>query len=150
MANEAHAKLTQFLKDVTTAMGLSLEVAIDASGDNVRIDLEGPGGEILLRRKGEALDALQHIVNTGFKRDAGDQHLIVDCLGYRKGKEAELKQMTGFLIEKARATGEAQEIGPLNPFNRRLVHLAVAEHADMTSESVGDAFMKTVVISRKK
>lgn len=150
MANEAHAKLTEFLKDVTAALGLSLEVSIDASGDNVRIDLEGTGGEILLRRKGEALDALQHIVNTGFKRDAGDQHLIVDCLGYRKGKEAELKQMTGFLIEKARSTGEAQEIGPLNPFNRRLVHLAVAEHADMASESIGDAFMKTVVISRKK
>lgn len=150
MANEAHAKLTEFLKDVTAALGLSLEVTIDASGDNVRIDLEGTGGEILLRRKGEALDALQHIVNTGFKRDAGDQHLIVDCLGYRKGKEAELKQMTGFLIEKARSTGEAQEIGPLNPFNRRLVHLAVAEHADMASESIGDAFMKTVVISRKK
>ncbi len=150
MANDSQAKLTQFLTDVTHAMGLSLNVSIDASGDNLRIDLEGPGGEVLLRRKGEALDALQHIVNTGFKRDAGDQHLIVDCLGYRKGKEAELKQMTGFLIEKARSTGEPQEIGPLNPFNRRLVHLTVAEHADMTSESVGDAFMKTVVISRKK
>src|SRR5512138_3778033 len=150
MANDSHAKLTQFLTDVTKAMGLSLGVSIDASGDNVRIDLEGPGGEVLLHRKGEALDALQHIVNTGFKRDAGDQHLIVDCLGYRKGKEAELTQMTQFLVQKARTTGEPQEIGPLNPFNRRLVHLAVAEHADMASESVGDAFMKTVVISRKK
>lgn len=150
MANDSHAKLTQFIKDVTAAMGLSLDVSIDASGENLRIDLEGQGGEVLLRRKGEGLDALQHIVNTGFKRDAGDQHLIVDCLGYRKGKEAELKQMTTFLVEKARSTGEPQEIGPLNPFNRRLVHMTVAEHADMASESIGDAFMKTVVISRKK
>jgi spoIIIJ-associated protein len=150
MSNDSHAKLTQFLKDVTGAMGLSLDVSVDASGDNLRVDLTGPGAELLLRRKGEALDALQHIVNTAFKRDAGDQHLIVDCLGYRKGKEAELKQMTQFLIEKARSSGEPQELGPLNPFNRRLVHLAVAEHADMASESIGDAFMKTVVISRKK
>ena len=49
---------------------------------------------MLLRRKGEALDALQVIVNTAFRRDArGDRHYVVDALGFRKDKDAELRQM---------------------------------------------------------
>jgi spoIIIJ-associated protein len=151
MANDLHEKLTAFLKDLTGALGLSLTVTLEDREDHTRVDLSGPGGEVLLRRKGEPLDAIQHIVNTAFRRGpSGDQHFVVDCLGYRKGKEAELRQMTGYLIERARTTKEPQEIGPLNPFHRRLVHLHVAEHPDVSSESVGDAFMKTVIISARK
>ncbi len=151
MANDLNTHITAFLKDVTSALGLSLEVKIELHEDHTRVDLDGPGGEVLLRRKGEALDALQHIVNTVFRRGQNaDQHFVVDCLGYRKGKEAELRQMTQYLIEKAKSTREPQEIGPLNPFHRRLVHLQVADDPLVSSESVGDAFMKTVIISAKK
>jgi spoIIIJ-associated protein len=150
MANELEAKLTAFLHEVTAAMGLKLTASVEHRDDHIRVNLEGQGAEVLLRRKGEALDALQHIVNTAFRRGHGDQHFVVDCLGYRRAKESELTQMTQFLMERAKTTREPQEIGPLNPFHRRLVHLAVAADPALASESVGDAFMKTVVISVKK
>ena len=57
--------------------------------------------------------------------------------------------MAMFLAEKAKATGLAQEMGPLNPYERRIVHMAVAEVESVTSESIGDAFEKTVIISVK-
>ena len=60
----------------------------------------------------------------------------------------ELRQMAAFLLEKARRTGQPQEIGPLNSYERRLVHLAVAD-AGGASESVGDAAVKTVIINAK-
>ena len=60
-------------------------------------------------------------------RPTEGRRLVVDCLGYRKGKDAELRQMAIFLGEKAKTTGLAQEIGPLNPYERRIVHLAVSE-----------------------
>ena len=83
-------------------------------------------------------------------RDArGDRHYIIDALDYRKGKDAELRQMARFLIDKVKLNGTPQEIGPLNPYARRLVHLVVAEDSEVTSESVGDAFLKTVIISRQ-
>ncbi|HSL22623.1 MAG TPA: R3H domain-containing nucleic acid-binding protein [Vicinamibacterales bacterium] len=151
MANDLKEKLTAFLTQVTSAMGLHLQVKFEDHPDHTRVDLEGPGGEVLLRRKGEALDALQHIVNTAFRRGPdGDHHFVVDCLGYRKNKELELRQMTQYLIDRAKTTREPQEIGPLNPFHRRLVHLQVAEDPHVSSESVGDAFLKTVIISVKK
>ena len=77
------------------------------------------------------------------------RRLVVDCMGYRKGKDDELRQMALFLGGKAKDSGLAQEIGPLNPYERRIVHLAVAELESVTSESIGDAFEKTVIISVK-
>jgi spoIIIJ-associated protein len=151
MANELETKLTTFLHDVTAAMGLSLRASIEHREDHIRVNLEGSGGEVLLRRKAEALDALQHLVNTVFRRAShGELHFVVDCFGYRRTKEAELTQMTTFLMERAKTTREQQEIGPLNPFHRRLVHLTVASDPALASESVGDAFMKTLIISLKK
>ena len=58
--------------------------------------------------------------------------------------------MARFLMEKAKTTRTPQEMGPLNPYARRLVHLAVAEDPQMSSESIGDAFLKTVIISSRK
>ena len=61
---------------------------------------------MLLRRKAEALDALQQIVNTGFRRELDDDRsFVVDCMDYRKAKDAELKQMARFIMEKAQAPG---------------------------------------------
>jgi spoIIIJ-associated protein len=145
-----HAKVTEFVRKVVEAMGLSLDVKAEQEADNVRVNLEGAGGELLLRRKGEALDALQHVVNTTFRRDGVERHYTVDCLGFRKAKDAELREMTRFMIEKTKTSGLAQEIGPLNPYARRLVHLTVAEDPQVTSESIGDAFLKTVIISLKR
>jgi spoIIIJ-associated protein len=139
-----------FIQQVTEAMGLDLQAAVDETPDHLRINLSGDGADALLRRKGEALDALQVIVNTVFGRDIrGDRHYVVDALGFRKSKDAELQQMARHLMEKVKTSGGPQEIGPLNPYARRLVHLAVAEDEALTSESIGDAFLKTVVISKK-
>jgi spoIIIJ-associated protein len=143
-------KAGSLVKNVLAAMSLpSLEVQIVDTADAIRIDIEGPGGEVLLKRKGEALDALQQIVNTGFRRELDDDRsFVVDCMGYRRGKDEELRQMTRFTMEKAKMSGP-QEMGPLNPYARRLVHLTVAEDPSMSSESIGDAFLKTVIISKK-
>jgi spoIIIJ-associated protein len=150
MSEDLDAKVIEFVQDVTGAMGLNLEVTVEETPDNVRLNLIGDGADALLRRKGETLDALQVIVNTAFRRDArGDRHYVVDALGFRKDKDAELRQMVVFLMEKVRTTGALQELGPLNPYARRIVHLTVADDPTLTSESVGDAFLKSVVISRK-
>ena len=144
-----HQKAASLVSNVVSAMGLTLEVQVVDTPDAIRLEISGDGGEVLLKRKGEALDALQQIVNTGFRRELDDDRsFVVDCMGYRKGKDDELKQMTRFTMEKAKLSGP-QEMGPLNPYSRRLVHLTVAEDPSMSSESIGDAFLKTVIISKK-
>jgi spoIIIJ-associated protein len=150
MSAELDTQVTNFITRILEAMGLSLAIELEETPDNIRLNLTGEGADVLLRRKGEALDALQVIVNTAFRRDArGDRHYVIDAMGFRRSKDAELRQMALFLIDKARTSGTPQEIGPLNPYARRIVHMAVAENPGATSESVGDAFLKTVIISAR-
>ncbi len=68
-------------------MGLTLEVDVERAPKHTRFNLRGAGGDVLVQRRGDALDALQHIVNTAFRRELGDPHLAVDCLDFRKGKQ---------------------------------------------------------------
>ena len=146
----ATADITAFVQKIVDAMDLDLEASVEEMPDGVRINLNGEDGNVLIRRQGEALNALQHIVSAVYRHEATEgRRLVVDCMGYRKGKDDELRQMALFLGGKAKDTGLAQEIGPLNPYERRIVHLAIAELGTVTSESIGDAFEKTVIISVK-
>jgi spoIIIJ-associated protein len=147
---ELQERVREFTRQTVAAMGVPLEVAVIETPDNIRVELSGEGGEVLLRRRGETLDALQQIVNTAFRRELkDDRSFVVDCMDFRKGKDAELRQMARFTMEKAKSSGP-QEMGPLNPYARRLVHLTVAEDPQMSSESIGDAFLKTVIISVRR
>ena len=151
MSAEINDRVATFVREVCTSMGMSVETSVEETADNVWIKIVGSGCDLLLQRRGEGLDSLQHVVNTAFKRELrGNNHFVVDHLDFRKARDEETKQMARFLIDKARTTGTAQEMGPLNPYARRLVHLVVAGNPDMASESIGDAFLKTVIISRRK
>ena len=99
-------RVREFMQKTLGAMGVPLDVAVIDESDSVRVELSGDGGEQLLRRRAEALDALQHIVNTAFRRELkDDRSFVVDCLDYRKGKDAELKQMARYMMERAKTTG---------------------------------------------
>ena len=142
--------IVDFVAKVTRQMGLALETQVETTQDGTRINLAGEGSEVLLARRGEGLQALQHLVDSAFRRQLGDERLLIDCMDFRRGKDNELKAMAKFLAEKARTSGVEQSIGPLNAYERRLVHLAVAEVPGATSESIGDAAVKTVTISATK
>ena len=137
----------EFVKEIGRALGLTLQVDVEEIEDGTRVRLAGDGAEVFLQRKAAGLDALQHVVNAAFRREHERGHIVVDCLDYRKGKDGELRESAKILAGRARETGEPQEIGPLNPYARRLVHLVVADIPGVSSESVGDAFMKTVLIA---
>jgi spoIIIJ-associated protein len=149
MSTDVGESLATFLQELTAAMGVPLTAVVTESGGVYRIDLQGEGGELLLSQRGEPLKAVQHIVSTAFRRQLGEEaRVLVDCQHFRRDKDNELQQMARFLASKAVRTGAPQEIGPLNAYERRIVHLAVAEEG-ASSESVGDAAVKTVIISPK-
>jgi spoIIIJ-associated protein len=150
MNSDHSTRIVEFVTAVTSAMGLQLQAAVTETPELLRVNLSGDGAEWLVRRRGETLSALQHIVSTVFRDSVPEeQRVVVDCLGFRQDKDAELRKMALFMADKAIDTGAPQEMGPLNPYERRIVHMAVADRGDATSESIGDAFMKTVIISAK-
>ena len=98
-------EITEFLQKVVAAMGLTLSPMVEETPDGTRINLEGEDGGVLIRREGEGLQALQHLTATAFRRQLGDdQRFVIDCNGFRKDKDAELKQMARFNAEKSRSS----------------------------------------------
>jgi spoIIIJ-associated protein len=149
--NEIARPIAEFLERVIHALGIKASVATEETTDGPRLNVSGDEAELLVRHRGEPLKALQHVVDMSFGRALPDgKRVFVDALEYRKGKDIELRQMAKFLAEKARQSGLDQQLGPLNPYERRIVHMAVAEVPGVTTESVGDAFSKTVLISLRK
>jgi spoIIIJ-associated protein len=143
--------IVDFLNRFVGAIGINATVEVEDAEDGLRLNLTGDEAELLVRHRGEPLKALQHVVDMSFGRALeDDRRVFVDALGYRKGKDVELRQMAKLLAHKVKDAGIDQQLGPLNPYERRIVHLAVAEVPGVTTESVGDAFSKTVLISRRR
>ena len=148
---DLNSRLLDFVKAVTTAMGIEVEVAVEETPDGPRVNIQGEGGELLLRHKAEGLQALQHIASTVFRHELpDDRRVVVDCLDFRRDKDAELKQMALFLAERAVRTGLEQKLGPLNAYERRIVHMAIADQGIAETESIGDAAIKTVLITARR
>jgi len=145
------APIVDFLNRFNEALGIASPVEVEQSPDGPRLNLTGEEAELLARHRGEPIKALQHVVDMAFGRDLADEkRIFIDALGYRKGKDLELKQMAKYRAEKAKDTGADQQLGPLNPYERRIVHMAAAEIPGVYTESIGDAFTKTVTISTRK
>src|SRR5215470_17661043 len=148
---DATQPIVDFLNRVVAAFGISATVDIEETDGGPRLNIVGDDAELLVRHRGEPLKALQHIVDSSYGRQTdGDNRVFVDALEYRKGKDIELRQMAKFLAQKAKDSGLDQQLGPLNPYERRIVHMAVAEVPGVTTESIGDAFSKTVLIQLRK
>ena len=148
---DAIAPIVDFLNRFNEALGIASPVEVEQNADGHRLNLSGEEAELLARHRGEPIKALQHVVDMAFGRDLPeDKRIFIDALGYRKGKDLELKQMAKYLAEKAKDTGADQQLGPLNPYERRIVHMAAAEIPGVYTESIGDAFTKTVTISARK
>jgi spoIIIJ-associated protein len=151
MSDMPTTPIVDFLNRFVAALGIKATVNVEETSDGPRLNLAGEEAELLVRHRGEPLKALQHVVDMAFARTLPDQQRVfVDALEYRKGKDVELRKMAKLLAAKAIETGIDQQLGPLNPYERRLVHMAVAEVPGATTESVGDAFSKTVLISIRK
>ena len=143
--------IVDFLNRVTEALGITATVDVEETADGPRLNLTGDEAELLVRHRGEPLKALQHIVDMSYGRSLdGEKRVFVDALAYRKGKDIEMRNMAKFLAGKVKESGMDQQMGPLNPYERRIVHMAVAEVPGVTTESVGDAFSKTVLISLRQ
>ena len=141
-------QIVEFVAHMAGAMGLHVTVTGSEADGGIRVDIDGEGSEAFLFQRGEALRALQTVVNIAFRRQLGeDGRVLVDCQGFRRDKDAELRQMAKYLAGKVQESGAPQEMGPLNSYERRIVHMAVAEVPGVSSESIGDASVKKVIIS---
>ncbi|MFH1436452.1 MAG: R3H domain-containing nucleic acid-binding protein [Pseudomonadota bacterium] len=133
---------------------MQMDVIITTSGDKGKtIFISGPDSGLLLGKKGQTLDALHFIFNRIVHRKLGVRGFMdVDVDGYRSRREKTLRKMALELAEKAKSEGKVIPIKPMNPRERRIVHLALSEVADIRTESLGhgeDRYVQIIPINKE-
>ena len=117
----------------------------------VMVEIQGNDLSILIGRRSETLNALQYIANLIVGREAGRWvPLMIDVQGYRQRRERQLRQLARRMAEQALHTGRRQVLEPMPANERRVIHLELREHEDVSTESVGDEPNRKVTIVPKK
>ena len=119
--------------------------------DTVRVDVSGKDLGILIGFHGETLGALQLILSLMVYKKLGRwQQLVVDVGDWRKKRKENLQKLAKRMAERVKFSGEKQELPPMPPFERRIIHLTLSEDPKVTTESIGEGDDRHVVIKPKK
>lgn len=132
---------------------ISMEATVHAEQEDGKISLkiEGDKSGLLIGRKGRTLDALQFIVNKIVNKALDRKMQVeVDSENYRARRKEVLVQMALKMGEKAKRIKKPVTTSPLNPHDRRIIHLALREDDELDTKSRGDGVLKKVLIIPKK
>lgn len=127
--------------------GLELDFIVELEGDHLDVDLEGPDAEMLRENQGKSLFALELLIPILVRGLCGQQVFChVDSEGFRARREEELRKMALRLAEEVAESGDEKTLDYLNPAERRIVHMALADHEDVETESEGRGYLKRLTI----
>lgn len=135
-----------YLEELLDIADLDGDLDMDVEGDRAAVSIVGADLSNLVGSRGEVLDALQELTRLAVYRETGERsRLMLDISGFRAQRRAELEQLAAEKIEEARSSGASVALKAMSPFERKVVHDAVAA-AGMTSESEGVEPRRYVVI----
>lgn len=139
--------IVALLEQIFHDMEFDCSVDVEAQPDGFLAAVNGADKELLLEGNGRCLSALELILNNAFrhKLERG-QKVRVDAGDFRSRREEELTDLAFQVAHSAKEAGRTQETQPLNPYERRLVHLALAEDPAVTTRSRGSGFLKNVQV----
>lgn len=145
--NEAAA----LLRETIEKMGIQATVEFKRGSDNTAcLSVASEDGAILIGRKGRNLSAMQYLINRmishGDKAE-NTERLMVDVEGYVDRRRESLEEMARGLAARAKESGRVMRLKPLSPQERRVIHLALQEDAEVRTYSLGSSLYRSVVIS---
>ncbi len=152
---EALAAGREILQELLQHMGLEAEVSVE-TGDTSKLDVRGQEHEkeslgALIGRKGERLSALQHLVNLMLSRRLGEwTRVLVDVEDYRGRRERQLREIAMRAADRVKESGKMLQLEPMPALERRWIHLALRDHADVATQSIGEEPHRRVVLLRRQ
>ncbi|KGI70533.1 single-stranded DNA-binding protein [Mycolicibacterium rufum] len=137
-----------YLEELLDLLDFDGDIDLDVEGDRAVVSIDG-GGDLtkLVGRKGEVLDALQELTRLAVHQKTGERsRLMLDISQWRKRRRDELAALGSKVAHRVLETGEREELSPMTPFERKIVHDAVAGVAGVHSESEGVEPSRRVVV----
>ncbi len=144
MPSEEHPAV-QFLEKILSLCQLEIDYHVTTKNDMFYFIFEGKDKHLLLRKDGSLLLAIQHLLNK-----VSPQKVQTDCDFFKKRKEQQLREQAQQIAREVQETGKNEILDYLNPYERRIIHIAVNQIPGITTTSIGEGFLKRVKIYPQK
>lgn len=146
----ALTKVQDFVNGILDKMGLTSRATVTDDNGTLNIEITGEDSGTAIGYRGEALDAIQYLVLTYLNQEKSEfKKVVVDSENYREKRRETLTALALRLAEKAHRTARKIELEPMNPFERRVIHSALADSEIASTISEGEENNRHVVIIPK-
>lgn len=143
-------KATSFLKEMINQLGYQVEYFIREEQGFVIINIRGKSAGKLIGKRGETLYAIQYLVNIVANRnDDNNVKFLIDIEDFRKQREKTLTNLAVKLAGQVKETGEEVSLEPMNPLERKIIHMALQKDSAITTTSEGEEGRRHIVIALK-
>jgi spoIIIJ-associated protein len=140
--------LMELLEEVSDGLGLECEVSVEENDGILRGSIEGDDVGLLIGRRGQTIDAIQHLAQRiVFRGDPASPRLVVDAGGYRERRTRALHEDADDAAEEALRSGHQVEFEPMPASERRIVHEYLRDRGGVLTHSEGDEPERYVVVS---
>ena len=146
-------KAKQFLDAIFSGMEMQVEMQMDfhEEANELYVNIEGPDMGILIGKRGQTLDSLQYLCSLVINKDHKEDYLRVklDTEDYRKRREQTLRSLAKNIAYKVKKSRKSVNLEPMNPYERRIIHSALQNDAQVATKSEGADPFRHVVIYYK-
>lgn len=140
--------IAELLFDITEHFGLEAEIEYEERKDHVRYHIEGPDMGVLIGRRGSTLNALQFLIGViNARKKLVDYRVVIDVESYRDRREKQLVEQAQRDAARVARDGKEKVLKAMSPAERRVIHLALADHEDVITFSEGKDPDRCVVIA---
>ena len=150
--NADYAAIRSFLSGLLERMGIQADIEISQRDNGgINVNLSGSGMGAIIGRRGETLDAIQHLTNYAVNRGSEKHlHVSVDAENYRSKREESLARLAEKMAEKAIKYKRSMALEPMNSYERHVIHTALQNYEGVTTSSTGMEPNRRVVVSYVK
>jgi len=137
----------RLLSGIMERMGIKAELSATEDEDIIKINIQTEESDLIIGREGDVLNALQFIVNKVVNKEPEGRKLVtLDAFGFRDKRGEALASVARSLAEKAIKQKRIVRLSALNAQDRRLIHLALKENPDVTTQSEGEGLFRQLLI----
>lgn len=137
-----------YIMSILKAMDIDAEFAVYQNESGAIINIQSDNNGTIIGRRGETLDSIQYLCSIiANKGDKDYFRITIDCLGYRSKRKDTLIQLANKVAKSVLKSGRSQQLEPMNPYERRVIHSAISEIEGVSSRSVGEEPYRKIIIS---
>jgi spoIIIJ-associated protein len=139
------------LQSILQPLQIDYTTEVSTREDQILFNIHCENENFLIGRRGATLDAIQYLVNRIANKHAGTKiQVVLDTSEYRVKRNQRLEKLAVRLSHKVKRTGKAVTVPPMNPHDRRIIHLALQDDPAVKTLSRGDGFMRKIIILASK